>query len=118
MALHESLIMIRTAVQENENRPLSPESLISVITPDVNQCRMVLEELFSIVNGTRRGLDSHIGRWWHPVWQNRWNGEELVLLRMKLSQSCQLFHEFQLALKSYVLFNSSGVTNTDIPLYP
>jgi hypothetical protein len=112
-ALYKSLVMIRTAIEENKDSPLGLECLLNLITPEVNQCHSLLEELFNVVHGTWWGLDSCLGVLWLSVWQNRWEGNELLVLRRRLSRSRELFHDFQTAVKSYVHL-TSGVTRTNI----
>ena len=80
-ALYESLVMIQTAIQENEDSPLGLECLLNLITLEVNHCHSLLEELFNIVHGTWWGLDSCISVLWLSVWQNQWDGNELIVLR-------------------------------------
>ena len=104
-ALFESLAIIGATIQENENRPLGLECLLNLITPEVNQCCTLLKELLNKVHGTWWGLNSRIGASWLSVWRNRWDGDELIVLRRKLSRSRKLFHDIQMALKSYVLSN-------------
>ena len=87
-ALYDSLVLIRTVIQENEDSLLGLKCLLNLITPEVNQCHTLLQELFNVVHGTW-GLDSRIGVVWLSVWQNRWDGNELIVLRRYGVQSAQ-----------------------------
>ena len=102
-ALNESLVMTGAAMQEYKDRSLG-QSLINAITPEVKRCRIVLEELFDRVSGTRWGLNhTSIQDLWPPVWWSRWSGDELVLLRTKLSQRRESLCGVLMALNSCVL---------------
>jgi hypothetical protein len=112
-ALNESLVMAGAAIQEYQDRSLG-QSLINAITPEVKRCRIVLEELFDRVDGTRRSLNhTSIQDLWRPVWWNRWTGDELVLLRTKLSQCRESLRGFMMALNSCVP-SFPGVISTEI----
>ena len=94
--LSESLVLTGAAIQEYR--------LINALTPEVDRCRVVLEELLDRVIGTRRGLSwTSIGSLWNSVWRSRWYGDELESLRTKLSESRESFCAFLMALNSYVL---------------
>jgi hypothetical protein len=113
-ALYEVLALTRTAIQEYENRPLGP-SLVNAVTPEVNRCRDVLQELFDRVNGTWKGLNqTSIGELWHSVFRSGWDRNELELLRTKLLKSRESLRGFLTALNSYVIFEVSCVTCTEI----
>jgi len=103
-ALYDLLVMTGTAIQEYKDRPLGP-SLINAVTSQVDRCRIVLKELLDRVSGTWWGLQqTSIGGLWRPVWWSRWDGDELALLRRKLSGSGDSLRGFLRALNSYVLF--------------
>ena len=94
--LSESLVLTGAAIQEYR--------LINALTPEVDRCRVVLEELLDRVIGTRGGLSwTSIGSLWNSVWRSRWYGDELESLRTKLSESRESFYAFLMALNSYVL---------------
>ena len=79
--LHQSIMLTRCAIQEYENRHLG-QSLIHTVTPEVGQCRVVLQELFNKVNGTWKGLHpTCIRNFWRQVWWGRWDGDEMALLK-------------------------------------
>jgi hypothetical protein len=112
--LHQSIMLTRHAIQEYENRHLG-QSLIHAVTPEVDRCRVVLQELFDRVNGTWKGLDSTCIRdFWRQVWWGRWDGDEMALLKDQLSGSRKLLLGFLRALNSYVVFGCSHNAPTEI----
>jgi hypothetical protein len=105
-SLHQTLTMTRLAFQVYDGRPLG-QSLTNTITPGVERCVAVLQELLGSVIDTCQGLNlTSIYYLWRPVWRSQWDGDELVALRTKLTACRQLFEEFLVALHSYVVLDS------------
>ena len=99
-SLCQSLLLTRTAIQEYESRPLA-QSLANTICPEVVRCRTVLHELLNKVIGTQQGLNStRICSLWRPVWWSIWDGDELVSLKIKLSDSRKSLDAVLMALNS------------------
>jgi hypothetical protein len=102
-SLQEILIFVKLAVQEYNDRPLS-QSLAYAVTPAMLQCNEVLQHLLEKVDGTRIGLQlTSIAGLWSQVWQSRWDGDDLVALRLKLIQSRKLLGGYLVALHEYVV---------------
>lgn len=113
--LHQTLMLTRLAIQEYDGRPLGP-GLANAITPEVVRCCIVLQEMLGSIVATCQGLSlTSINYLWRPVWQKRWDGEELAALRDKLSGSRKLFEEFLMGLHSYVLLVSYAWPFTKAP---
>ena len=114
--LHKSIMLTRCAIQEYENRHLG-QNLIHAVTPEVDRCRVVLQELFDRINGTWKGLDpTCIRDLWCQVWWGRWDGDEMALLKDQLSASRKLLLGVLRALNSYVVFGCSHDAPTEILL--
>lgn len=112
--LHQSIMLTRRAIEEYENRRLG-QSLIHAVMPEVDRCRVVLQELFDRVNRTWKGLDpTCIRDLWRQVWWGRWDGDEMALLKDQLSDSRRLLLGFLRALNSYVVFGCSHGAPTEI----
>ena len=98
--------MTGTTIQAYENAYLR-HNLLNAVTPKVDQCWEVLEELLDRVNRTWWGFSqTSIEGLWRPVWWSRWYGDELALLRRKLRESRESLRVFLMGLNSYVLFDS------------
>jgi hypothetical protein len=84
-SLHQTLTLIRLAIQEYDDRPLG-QSLANTVTPEVQRCSAILSELLDKVNGTGlRLLHTSIKDLWRPVWWSRWTvDEEVASLKTKL----------------------------------
>jgi hypothetical protein len=108
-SLQQILTLTALTIQEYADRPLG-WSLVNVIIPELEQCHTVLQELLSRVENTRLGLRfTSIGDFWCGVEQD---GNELVSLRIKLSNSQRLIEGFLMALRSCVscTFQASSFT--------
>jgi hypothetical protein len=113
--LHQTLMLTRLAIQEYDGRQLG-QSLANTITPEVVRCFIVLQEMLGSVIATCQGLSlTNIGYLWRPVWRRRWDGEELAVLRDKLSSRRESLGEFLVALHSYILFVSYAWPFTKAP---
>ena len=98
--------MTGTTIQAYKNAYLC-HNLLNAVTPKVDQCWEVLEELLDRVNGTWWGLSqTSIEGLWCPVWWSRWYGDELALLTRKLRESRESLWVFLMGLNWYVLFDS------------
>jgi hypothetical protein len=103
IALYDTLVMTGTIIHAYENTYVR-RTLVNVVTPEVNQCREVLEELLHTVNETWWSLSQTSIQWlWHLVCWSRWYGDELVSLRRKLLESRESLRIFLMALNSCVL---------------
>jgi hypothetical protein len=103
-SLQQILTLTGLAIHEYCDRPLG-QSLTNTITPEVEQCLLVLQELLAQADATWLGLAfTGIGDLWRHVWWGRWDGNEFALLRKRLSDSRQSLERFLLALHSYVFF--------------
>jgi hypothetical protein len=101
-SLQQILTLTGLAIQEYCDRPLG-QSLAKTITPEVERCLLVLQELLEHADATWLGLAfTGIGDLWRHVWWGRWDGNEFTLLRKKLSDSRQSLERFLMALHSYV----------------
>lgn len=82
--LQKTLILVRLAVYTFEFTPLG-RSLADVAEKELEQCRMILQELLYKINSYQYGLGST--RIWHMWPQVLWRGcdmEELASMRAKL----------------------------------
>ena len=83
-SVHQTLILIRPAIQEYDDRPLG-QSLAHAITPEVERCSTVLSELYYLINGTGLGLlYTIIKDLWRSVWWSRWLDSDVASLKIKL----------------------------------
>lgn len=99
-SLRQTLSLTGLAVQEYRHSPLG-QSLANTITPEAEQCCAVLRDLLHGIDDTRQGLNSTIiNRLWRLVWRERWDGDELTLLRMKLFRIRKSLNGFLKALNS------------------
>jgi hypothetical protein len=98
------LVHIRDAIHEYEDRPLGP-GLISVITPEVNRCREVLELAMGIVNHTQQALNPATTirnlHQWCQVSPRSW--DDFTTLEIILTLSQKGLAGLLMALRSYVL---------------
>jgi hypothetical protein len=103
-SLQNTLTLTGFAIQEYDDRPLG-RSLANTITPEVERCRLVLQELHNKLDGTWQGLKStSISHLWTGVWCIRWGGDEMASLRKELFNSRKSLEGFLFALQSYVFF--------------
>jgi hypothetical protein len=80
-SLQQTLILIRLAIQEYDDRPLG-QSLAYTITPEVHRCSTVLSELYDSIKGTGlRLLRTSIKDLWRSVW---WSRPDVDSSEMKL----------------------------------
>jgi hypothetical protein len=101
-SLQKTLALTRLAIQKYDNKPLG-QLLVETTTPEVVRCCIVLQELVNTINGTCLGLNvTSIGNLWCQIWRGRWDGDEFVALRIKLSESRQALQGLLMALHSYV----------------
>jgi hypothetical protein len=87
------------AIQAYQHSQLA-HNLANTITPEVKQCRVVLQELLDKISGTWRGLQpTSIGGLWSSIWWSRWEEDGLGL---RLSESRKSLEAFLKALNSCV----------------
>jgi hypothetical protein len=99
--LYQTLTLTGLAIQEYNDRPLG-RSLVNTIAPEVEQSTAVLSELLDRISSTGQGLlHTSISNLWRRVWWSRWDGDELVALKVKLSHIRRLLGGFLSALNSY-----------------
>lgn len=104
-SLYQSLILAGLAIQSYQYSPLG-RHLANTITPEMKQCRVVLQELLNKVSATRQSFDSTcISNLWYRIWRSRWEESELVSFRLRLSESRRALEAFLKALNSYVGFS-------------
>lgn len=101
-SLHQTLAVIRLAIEEYESRPLG-QGLANTINPAVEQCYMILHELLDRINGIWESLNiTSIGSLWRLVWWGGWESDDISSLRRTLSVSRRSLEGFLMALHSYV----------------
>jgi hypothetical protein len=101
-SLQQTLILIRLAIQEYDDRPLG-QSLAYTITPEVQRCTTVLSELYDLIKGTGlRLLHTSIKDLWRPVWWSKWLDSDVASLKMKLRDIRISLGGILSALHSYV----------------
>lgn len=101
-SLQQTLTLTGLAIRAYEESPLG-HCLAHAIAPEISRCCGVLRELLDRVHNTWLGLDlTTIGELWRPVWWGRWDGDELVSLKNKLSVVRKSFERVLMALHSYV----------------
>jgi hypothetical protein len=98
--LQQTLTLIGLAIQTYEYTPLG-RNLANNIIPEVEQCCVVLDELFHEINSYRAGLyPTSIRNLWHQVWRSGSELDGLSLLRARLSVHQRSLSEFLVALNS------------------
>jgi phage terminase Nu1 subunit (DNA packaging protein) len=98
--LQQILTLVGLAIQTYEYTPLG-RNLADNIIPEVEQCRVVLDELFHKINSYREGLfPTSIRNLWHQVRRNGSEVDGLSLMRARLSVHQRSLSEFLVALNS------------------
>jgi hypothetical protein len=98
--LQKILSLTGLAMQAYEYTPLG-RNLASNIIPVVEQCCVVLDEIFVKIDSYRQGLHpTSIGILWHQVWRSGNGMDSLRLLRLRLFTYQRLLGEFLMALNS------------------
>ena len=98
--LQQTLTLVGLAIQTYEYTPLG-RNLVNNIIPEVEQCCVVLEELFHKINIYREGLyPTSIRNLWHQVRRSGSEVDGLSLLRARLSVHQRSLSEFLVALNS------------------
>lgn len=98
--LQQTLTLVGLAIQTYEYTPLG-RNLANNIIPEVEQCCVVLDELFQKINNCREGLyPTSIRNLWHQVWRRGSEVDGLSLLRARLSLHQRSLGEFLVALNS------------------
>jgi hypothetical protein len=96
--LQQLLILNKLAIQAYGDRPLG-QCLINMINPAVHRCYTVLQELLDRASST--WLSSiGINDGWGSIWWNKWDEDELVSLKSRLSLVRRPLGEMLLALNS------------------
>jgi hypothetical protein len=102
--LQQTLILGELAIQAYGDRPLG-QSLAKTIILKVEDCRTVLQKLLDRVGGTRQLNSVSIDATWASTWWNRWDEDELALLRTGLCRVRNSLDEVLLALDLYVFLS-------------
>jgi phage terminase Nu1 subunit (DNA packaging protein) len=98
--LQQTVTLVGLAIQTYEYTPLG-RNLANNIIPEVEQCCVVLDELFQKINNYREGLYlTSIRNLWHQVRRSGSEVDGLSLLRVRLSLHQRLLGEFLVALNS------------------
>lgn len=98
--LQQTVTLVGLAIQTYEYTPLG-RNLANNIIPEVEQCCVVLDELFQKINNYREGLYlTSIRNLWHQVRRSGSEVDGLSLLRARLSLHQRLLGEFLVALNS------------------
>ena len=98
--LQQTLTLVGLAIQTYEYTPLG-RNLVNNIIPEVEQCCVVLDELFHKINSYREGLyPTSIRNLWHQVRRSGSEVDGLSLLRARLSVHQRSLSEFLVALNS------------------
>jgi hypothetical protein len=101
-SLQQTLTLARSTVQKYDKTPLA-RSLANIITPEVQRCSLVLQELIDSIDGPWLDITiTSVGGFWRRI---RWGvrvGDQSAPLGKKLSHSRQLIQGLLMALHSYV----------------
>jgi len=102
-SLHQMLLLTGLAIQVYQYTSLG-ESLAKTISPEVEHCRVMLQEVLDDTQSCRLGLNpTSISGLWRQVWWRGWDATELASVRTKLSACQDTLGRFLIALNSYVL---------------
>jgi hypothetical protein len=103
-SLQMTMTLTRFVLQMYENQPLG-QSLANTITPGIQECVFVLQELLDSIDDTWLDVSiSSVGGFCLRIWRAWLDGDEFSLLRKKLSDSRQPLQGLLTALRSYVSF--------------
>jgi hypothetical protein len=98
--LQQTLTLVGLAIQTYEYTPLG-RNLANNLIPEVEQCCVVLDELFHKINSYREGLfPTSIRNLWHQVRRSGSEVDGLSLLRARLSVHQRSLSEFLVALNA------------------